>query len=199
MLVSFILDGFQRLTRGNDAGGYYHELFLRGKTFLCKGMARTKVKGTGFKAASSPDQEPDFWNMTPVNPVTPPQSEDDASAHSQESEEMQSSTCFSVSPIVASSSVPSSFSFEPPKPDIRTTSQPEEMAIEPIPFSSESSSSDSEVLDEVVDELFLHESPEENDNILDFVNTWNPDSFTMDEEIVDDYQLGVMLERILAE
>jgi hypothetical protein len=51
------------LTRGADAGGYYHELFLRGKTFLCKQMSRTKVKGTRFKAASSPEQEPDFYTM----------------------------------------------------------------------------------------------------------------------------------------
>ena len=57
------LYGFNRLTRGNDSGGYYHELFLRGKPFLCKKMIRTKVKGTRFKAASSPDQEPDFYSM----------------------------------------------------------------------------------------------------------------------------------------
>lgn len=57
------LYGFNRITRGNDAGGYYHELFLRGKEFLCKRMVRTKVKGTRFKAASSPDQEPDFYTM----------------------------------------------------------------------------------------------------------------------------------------
>lgn len=57
------LYGFSRLTRGPDATGYYHELFLRGKVFLCKKMIRTKVKGTKFKAASSPDQEPDFYSM----------------------------------------------------------------------------------------------------------------------------------------
>ena len=57
------LYGFQRLTRGTDSGGYYHELFLRGKGFLCKRMLRTKVKGTKFKAASSPDQEPNFYSM----------------------------------------------------------------------------------------------------------------------------------------
>ncbi len=57
------LYGFNRITRGNDAGGYYHELFLRGKEFLCKRMMRTKVKGTRFKAASSPEQEPDFYTM----------------------------------------------------------------------------------------------------------------------------------------
>jgi HSF-type DNA-binding len=57
------LYGFQRLTRGKDTGGYYHELFLRGKGNLTKRMKRTKIKGTKFKAASSPDQEPDFYSM----------------------------------------------------------------------------------------------------------------------------------------
>lgn len=64
------LYGFNRITRGPDAGGYYHELFLRGKEFLCKHMVRTKVKGTRFKAASSPEEEPDFSKMPPVI-VTP--------------------------------------------------------------------------------------------------------------------------------
>ena len=35
-------------------------LFL---TLLTKKMQRTKIKGTKFKAASSPDQEPDFYKM----------------------------------------------------------------------------------------------------------------------------------------
>eukprot|EP00934_Nitzschia_sp_Nitz4_P004336 Nitzschia sp. Nitz4//scaffold133_size116822//2039//3639//NITZ4_003789-RA/size116822-augustus-gene-0.160-mRNA-1//-1//CDS//3329535342//4326//frame0 len=68
------LYGFNRITRGQDAGGYYHELFLRGKEFLCKRMVRTKVKGTKFKAASSPDQEPNFYSMPPV--VVTPHSSD---------------------------------------------------------------------------------------------------------------------------
>ena len=57
------LYGFCRLTTGPDAGAYYHELFLRGKAFLCKKMRRTKIKGTRSKAASSPDTEPDFYKM----------------------------------------------------------------------------------------------------------------------------------------
>ena len=63
------LYGFCRLTRGKDSGGYYHELFLRGKQFLCKRMVRTKVKGTKFKAASSPEQEPDFYTMVSLAQV----------------------------------------------------------------------------------------------------------------------------------
>jgi hypothetical protein len=60
------LYGFNRVTRGHDSGGYYHELFLRGKPFLCKHMVRTKVKGTKFKAASSPNQEPNFYLMVSI-------------------------------------------------------------------------------------------------------------------------------------
>jgi hypothetical protein len=57
------LYGFQRLTRGRDRGGYYHELFLKGKVFMAHSIQRIKVKGTGVRARSNPDQEPDFWAM----------------------------------------------------------------------------------------------------------------------------------------
>ena len=32
------LYGFRRLTTGADRGGYYHEMFLKHKLFLCQGM-----------------------------------------------------------------------------------------------------------------------------------------------------------------
>ena len=57
------LYGFERLTRGDDKGAYYHELFLRGRSFLLDRMQRTKVKGTGYKASSNPESEPNFYNM----------------------------------------------------------------------------------------------------------------------------------------
>jgi hypothetical protein len=44
---------------------YYHELFLRGRPDLCTRMNRTRVKGNGMKAASSPNTEPNFWTMEP--------------------------------------------------------------------------------------------------------------------------------------
>ena len=37
------LYGFTRITRGPDRGGYYHELFLRHKMFLCKTMVRYRL------------------------------------------------------------------------------------------------------------------------------------------------------------
>ena len=57
------LYGFQRLTRGKDRGGYYHELFLRNRIFLAHNIQRIKVKGTKVRARSNPEQEPDFWTM----------------------------------------------------------------------------------------------------------------------------------------
>jgi hypothetical protein len=44
---------------------YYHECFLRGRADLCRCMVRTRVKGNGMKAASSPDTEPNFYAMEP--------------------------------------------------------------------------------------------------------------------------------------
>jgi hypothetical protein len=61
------LYGFHRLTRGRDRGGYYHELFLRERGFLAHSIQRIKVKGTGVRARSNPDQEPEFWGMPWMN------------------------------------------------------------------------------------------------------------------------------------
>jgi hypothetical protein len=48
-----------------DAHRYYHEFFLRGRPDLCRHMVRTRVKGNGMKAASNPQQEPNFYEMSP--------------------------------------------------------------------------------------------------------------------------------------
>lgn len=61
---------FQRITHGRDAGSYYHELFLRGRPLLAKRMVRRKVKGTKIRASSSPDDEPNFYKMIPMEPLT---------------------------------------------------------------------------------------------------------------------------------
>jgi hypothetical protein len=61
------LYGFTRLTRGRDRGGYYHELFLKGRMFLAHNIHRIKVKGTGVRARSNPEQEPSFWEMNWVS------------------------------------------------------------------------------------------------------------------------------------
>jgi hypothetical protein len=51
------LYGFRRLSQGPDNGGYYHELFLKGRPGLCVNMKRVKVKGD-LKARRDPDSEP---------------------------------------------------------------------------------------------------------------------------------------------
>lgn len=64
------LYGFSRLTHHcKDKGAYYHEFFLRGKPYLTINIFRVKVKGTKIRAAGSPDEEPDFHSMEPVNPI----------------------------------------------------------------------------------------------------------------------------------
>jgi len=57
------LYGFQRITQGLDKGAYYHELFLRNRSFLAHQIQRIKVKGTGVRAKSNPEEEPDLWAM----------------------------------------------------------------------------------------------------------------------------------------
>jgi hypothetical protein len=52
------------LTAGLDKNGYYHELFLRDRLDLAARIPRCKVKGTGVRAKSNPEDEPNFWSMT---------------------------------------------------------------------------------------------------------------------------------------
>lgn len=77
------LYGFRRITQGPDAGAYYHELFLRGRSQLCMRMVRQKIKGTGHKQPTDVTTEPNFYIMPyilkppsaaptgnlPVNPI----------------------------------------------------------------------------------------------------------------------------------
>ena len=65
------LYGFVRLTAGINTGAYYHEYFLRGKPFLTRNLVRTKVKGTKIRAASSPQDEPDFYSMRALSSSVP--------------------------------------------------------------------------------------------------------------------------------
>lgn len=69
------LYGFNRITKGPDRGSYYHELFLRSKQILCRGIQRMKVKGTGSRMASNPKQEPNFYLMQVMPPSAPVKNE----------------------------------------------------------------------------------------------------------------------------
>lgn len=50
------------LLPGPDKGGYYHELFLRGKPGLAYRIQRYKLKGTGTRKAASPESEPNLYS-----------------------------------------------------------------------------------------------------------------------------------------
>lgn len=69
----FNLYGFERLTRdGPDAGAYYHEAFLRYRPRLSlPRMTRKRVKGTGYKAASNPEAEPNLYAYPFMRNVSP--------------------------------------------------------------------------------------------------------------------------------
>jgi len=51
-------------------GGYYHELFLRGKVSLAYDIHRMRVKGTGVRLPTNPDAEPNFYLLPPVTKVS---------------------------------------------------------------------------------------------------------------------------------
>mmetsp|Transcript_4733 Transcript_4733/g.6899 ORF Transcript_4733/g.6899 Transcript_4733/m.6899 type:complete len:389 (-) Transcript_4733:79-1245(-) len=61
------LYGFNRLTGGIDKGGYYHELFLRGKVSLAFDIHRMRVKGTGVRLPTNPEKEPNFYTFPPIS------------------------------------------------------------------------------------------------------------------------------------
>jgi len=61
------LYGFMRVTSGPDAGAYYHELFLKGRSSLCLHMRRVGVPQSNcdrrkFKTKLA-DSAPDFYSM----------------------------------------------------------------------------------------------------------------------------------------
>ncbi|KAL7430634.1 hypothetical protein ACHAXH_004671 [Discostella pseudostelligera] len=60
------LYGFSRLTGGLDKGGYYHELFLRSNRSLAYDIHRIRIKGTGVRLPTDPDNEPNFYALPPA-------------------------------------------------------------------------------------------------------------------------------------
>lgn len=57
------LYGFQRIIGGKDRGGYYHEMFLRGRPDIARVIVRTPVKGQS-NAQSIVGDDPDFHSYT---------------------------------------------------------------------------------------------------------------------------------------
>lgn len=61
--------GFKRITKGADAGSYYHESFLRSMPHLLSHLKYQKIKGIGKASRPNPDAEPNFYRL-PALPHT---------------------------------------------------------------------------------------------------------------------------------
>jgi len=97
-------------------------------------MIRTKVKGTKFKAASSPEEEPNFYKMAPVT-VTPNSSDCDhsenddcSSGHDSYSKGSSDATMMAKKQAFQ----PPHQSFDDPLPLEYATLQPQEAPVSPM-------------------------------------------------------------------
>jgi hypothetical protein len=64
------LYGFRRITYGNDKNGYYHEYFLRHRAQLVCFVRRCSTNGLGVRVRSIPADEPNFYSMPYLLPLT---------------------------------------------------------------------------------------------------------------------------------
>ncbi|GFH58405.1 hypothetical protein CTEN210_14881 [Chaetoceros tenuissimus] len=70
--------GFKRLTQsGPDNGAYYHEMFLRTKTYLCRAIERLANGSGNGRGPSNPEGEPHFFSMEPLPPSSTKSHEND--------------------------------------------------------------------------------------------------------------------------
>ena len=70
------LYGFSRITSGPDSGGYFHELFLKGRPALAIHMRRVGVpkaptERTLLRSTIPKSDAPDFYNMDPIQKLEP--------------------------------------------------------------------------------------------------------------------------------
>ena len=70
------LYGFSRITTGPDSGGYFHEMFLKGRPALAIHMRRVGVpkaptERTLLRSAIPKADAPDFYNMDPIQKLKP--------------------------------------------------------------------------------------------------------------------------------
>lgn len=96
------LYGFQRLTVGLDKGSYYHELFLRSRPDLVGRIERVKVKGTGVRAKSNPDDEPKLYSYPAVDARAEITSSTSCSSYSKSEDQEQTARVLSTAFDVAS-------------------------------------------------------------------------------------------------
>ena len=137
------LYGFCRLTSGLDKCGYYHELFLRGKPSLCRQMMRIRIKGTGIKAASNPETEPNFYSMPQIQPdeintVTSSKAEETQNSMCSESSNGSKNGMISTNRTVSPSSIPRAIS--PPESPTSSIVPDVLSFLPPLPFCGPSTS-----------------------------------------------------------
>lgn len=167
------LYGFSRLTHGPDKGAYYHNCFIRGKRHLCKGMIRQKIKGTKVRKSLSPEDEPNFYNMSPTEIFTPPskaRSDDTTSASQSSSVQSNTVTC-SLPPKSSSSeeSLVSMISIAPLEPFQPTNSTTISEPSEGMRTPTNSTTSNSELMQSNILSLSRSRivSPHHNDHRWD--------------------------------
>ena len=174
-------------------------------------MIRTKVKGTKFKAASSPDQEPDFYAMPPVtispestpqsSPQHQPQMPSDGSSISEASLTPPVSDLFAMFKSAQQAVVDASpYQFmsataaQPPLPAaIAMPSAPM-----PAPVAAPMPTTQDQILDKAVDHFFFTGPMSDLGDLNDFVHDWDPNN-RMAQSLENDVQLGYMLDRLLAD
>lgn len=172
-------------------------------------MTRTKVKGTKFKAASSPEQEPDFSKMASViiSPINSDEESSNTPTLSREYNVMNNSVFVpQVMPsyrdlnqgsfVALSYSEPPNQYYSLPVAQNFVTCAPSTTYSNGLNVSVDEAD---RILDEAVDELFLNEEGS-YDNLNDFVHDWDPEFDDIDSvgpSVDDDAQLGYLLEKLL--
>ena len=172
-----------------------------------------------FPAASSPDQEPNFYAMPPVV-VTPHNSDcdnsDDGTLHGSyykttssnktieqqtfeppyylESSSLEQPTEVARCPIECNRLAMQTFGDIPSPPRLT-----EQYVSSPIVASAPSipSASSADFMEQAVDELFLEDSQSATD-VMDFVSSWD-NEFEGMGPVTNDLELGNLLDKILEE
>lgn len=147
-------------------------------------MSRTKVKGTRFKAASSPDQEPNFYAMPPVS-----------HGRSVVQQQQQGPPVCVSPPMLEPMSIQTNPL--PAAPMVTTSCWPEQHSVV--------SNEDSKMPEQIIDELFLNNGQEDplDSTLADFLFDWDPNAVESANNTVavdnfdQDASLNYMLDQLL--
>lgn len=179
---------------------------MRGKMQLCKKMSRTKVKGTKFKAASSPENEPDFYSMKPIVVSPHNSSDEEMSHHSGGTHETLTNHAHMMQQRHMADGIVQNYSFDPLPLQYEhmqpmTTAFSNVLSMPSLPYQRNPSYVPAappcevdRIFDEAVDELFLDDGVQD---LSEFVQDWDPTANM--QAVEDDAQLGFLLEKLLEE